>query len=87
MTRGGGSLREGPVLNEFGIRWAPTISGALFLIGGVVWIAAGLANPSKSATELLLGFASLVLGVGLVRWGRRGLVRSLRSMDRNDSPH
>lgn len=73
---------------EFGIRWPPTILGALLVIWGFVWIASGLAAPLKSPATLLLGLAFLAFGVGLLRVGRRGITRSLKSAGKTDAqPH
>jgi len=69
---------------NYGIRWLPTIFGAFLVIAGLVLLAAGVAAPLKSSLELLLGFAFLVFGIGLIRLGRQGITRSLRSPDKTE---
>lgn len=70
---------------EFGIRWVPTILGTLLIVTGIVLFASGLAAPSKSSVELMLSVAFVIVGIALIRFGRRGITRPLRSIDRMKS--
>ena len=67
--------------SEFGIRWVPTIFGALLVIWGLSWIFAGGVRSKASWGMVTMGIVLLAVGVTLLRVGRRGISRSLRSSD------
>ena len=77
-----------PQDSRFGIRWVPTILGALVVIWAFTWIVAGALGSVGRVGMLGMGIVLLAIGIALLRLGRRDLSRPLRSTDqRPSSPH
>lgn len=72
--------------SEYGIRWVPTIAGAILVIWAFTWGAAGVLDNGNRAGTIAISIVLLAVGVALLQWGRRGLSRSLRSPDQHHSP-
>ena len=74
-----------PQDSKFGIRWVPTIVGAILVIWAFTWIVAGVLGNTKRVGTLGMGIVLLAVGIALLRWGRRGISRSLRSSGQRSS--
>lgn len=64
---------------EYGIRWVPTIAGALLVVWAFTWGAAGVLGNGNRVGTIAISIVLLAVGVALLQWGRRGISRSLRS--------
>ena len=65
--------------SEYGIRWVPTIAGALLVIVAFTWGAAGVLGNTNRLGAVAISIILLAVGIALLQWGRRGIARSLRS--------
>ncbi len=74
-----------PQIAKVGIRWVPTILGALVTIWALTWIVAGALGNVGRVGMLGMGIVLLAIGVALLRYGRRDLTRPLRSSDQRSS--
>lgn len=66
---------------EYGIRWVPTIAGALLVVLAFTWGAVGVLGNTNRVGTLVISIVLLAVGIALLQWGRRGISRSLRSPD------
>jgi Na+/melibiose symporter-like transporter len=71
--------------SKFGIRWVPTILGALVVIWALTWIVAGALGSVGRVGMLGTGIVLLAVGIALLRFGRRDLTRPVRSSDQRSS--
>ena len=70
--------------SEYGIRWTPTIIGAVLVLWAFAWIISGALGPKHRTWTMVAGVVMLGTGIALLRWGRRGITRSLKSAGRDD---